>query len=138
KPSRCSRKRLRERARSCGTDRWASSRCRRSPREPSRLRARSRIIQVRCRLWAEGIPCRQYAPQESRIRSPISPPVAERLLNSWKARRSRAWKLLPTRNSEHNPVLDFVFRVSFARGKILDFHGPADITKETSEAIVNA
>jgi O-acetyl-ADP-ribose deacetylase (regulator of RNase III) len=28
--------------------------------------------------------------------------------------------------------------VSFDRGKILDFHGPADITKETTEAIVNA
>lgn len=33
---------------------------------------------------------------------------------------------------------DFALRVSFARGKILDFHGPADITKETTEAIVNA
>jgi len=35
-------------------------------------------------------------------------------------------------------VPDFALRVSFARGKILDFHGPADITKETTEAIVNA
>lgn len=33
---------------------------------------------------------------------------------------------------------DFVVRLSFERGKILDFHGPADITKETTEAIVNA
>ncbi|HST10931.1 MAG TPA: O-acetyl-ADP-ribose deacetylase [Terriglobales bacterium] len=33
---------------------------------------------------------------------------------------------------------DFVLRVTFDRGKILDFHGPADITKETTEAIVNA
>jgi O-acetyl-ADP-ribose deacetylase len=35
-------------------------------------------------------------------------------------------------------VPDFVLRVSFDRGKILDFCGPADITKETTEAIVNA
>ena len=33
---------------------------------------------------------------------------------------------------------DFALRVSLDRGKILDFHGPADITKETTEAIVNA
>lgn len=32
----------------------------------------------------------------------------------------------------------FVVRLSFAGGKILDFAGPADITKETTEAIVNA
>jgi O-acetyl-ADP-ribose deacetylase len=35
-------------------------------------------------------------------------------------------------------VSDFVLRVTFDRGKTLDFHGPADITKETTEAIVNA
>jgi O-acetyl-ADP-ribose deacetylase len=35
-------------------------------------------------------------------------------------------------------VPDFALRVSLDRGKILDFHGPADITKETTEAIVNA
>jgi len=35
-------------------------------------------------------------------------------------------------------VDDFSVRLSFERGKILDFHGPADITKETTEAIVNA
>jgi O-acetyl-ADP-ribose deacetylase len=35
-------------------------------------------------------------------------------------------------------VDDFVVRLSFERGKTLDFHGPADITKETTEAIVNA
>ena len=33
---------------------------------------------------------------------------------------------------------DFALRVSLARGRILDFHGPADITKETTDAIVNA
>lgn len=33
---------------------------------------------------------------------------------------------------------DFTVRLSFAGGKIVDFHGPADITKETTEAIVNA
>ena len=33
---------------------------------------------------------------------------------------------------------DFALRLSFERGKTLDFHGPADITKETTEAIVNA
>ena len=33
---------------------------------------------------------------------------------------------------------DFTVRVSFEGGKLLDFHGPADITKETTEAIVNA
>jgi O-acetyl-ADP-ribose deacetylase (regulator of RNase III) len=35
-------------------------------------------------------------------------------------------------------VPDFVLRVAFDGGKILDFHGPADITKESTEAIVNA
>jgi O-acetyl-ADP-ribose deacetylase (regulator of RNase III) len=35
-------------------------------------------------------------------------------------------------------VSDFAVRVSLDRGKLLDFHGPADITKETTEAIVNA
>lgn len=33
---------------------------------------------------------------------------------------------------------DFALRVSLERGKTLDFHGPADITKETTDAIVNA
>src|SRR5947207_7410844 len=33
---------------------------------------------------------------------------------------------------------DFIARLAFACGKTLDFHGPADITKETTEAIVNA
>jgi O-acetyl-ADP-ribose deacetylase len=32
----------------------------------------------------------------------------------------------------------FVVRLSFAGGKIVDFAGPADITKEATEAIVNA
>jgi O-acetyl-ADP-ribose deacetylase len=35
-------------------------------------------------------------------------------------------------------VDDFAVRLSFERSKTLDFHGPADITKETTEAIVNA
>jgi O-acetyl-ADP-ribose deacetylase (regulator of RNase III) len=35
-------------------------------------------------------------------------------------------------------VHDFAVRVSFEGGKLLDFHGPADITKETTDAIVNA
>jgi O-acetyl-ADP-ribose deacetylase len=35
-------------------------------------------------------------------------------------------------------VADFALRVSFDRGKLLDFQGPADITKEATEAIVNA
>ena len=35
-------------------------------------------------------------------------------------------------------MTDFVVRVSFEKGKLLDFVGPADITKETTEAIVNA
>jgi O-acetyl-ADP-ribose deacetylase (regulator of RNase III) len=35
-------------------------------------------------------------------------------------------------------VDDFAVRLSFERGKTLYFHGPADITKETTEAIVNA
>jgi O-acetyl-ADP-ribose deacetylase len=35
-------------------------------------------------------------------------------------------------------VHEFVVRLSFAGGKILDFAGPADITKETTQAIVNA
>jgi O-acetyl-ADP-ribose deacetylase len=35
-------------------------------------------------------------------------------------------------------VDDFAVRLSFERGKSLDFRGPADITKETTEAIVNA
>jgi O-acetyl-ADP-ribose deacetylase len=33
---------------------------------------------------------------------------------------------------------DFVARLVFEGDKILEFHGPADITKETTEAIVNA
>ena len=33
---------------------------------------------------------------------------------------------------------DFAARLTFANGKTLELHGPADITKETSEAIVNA
>jgi O-acetyl-ADP-ribose deacetylase len=33
---------------------------------------------------------------------------------------------------------DFAARLTFANGKMLDLHGPADITKETTEAIVNA
>ena len=33
---------------------------------------------------------------------------------------------------------DFAARMTFAKGKTLEFHGPADITKETTEAIVNA
>src|ERR1700716_760847 len=33
---------------------------------------------------------------------------------------------------------DFAARMSFANGKTLEFHGPADITKETTDAIVNA
>ena len=33
---------------------------------------------------------------------------------------------------------EFVVRLHFAEGKLLDFAGPADITKETTEAVVNA
>src|ERR1700685_846901 len=33
---------------------------------------------------------------------------------------------------------DFAARLTFANGKSLELHGPADITKETTEAIVNA
>ncbi len=33
---------------------------------------------------------------------------------------------------------DFIARLTFANNKTLEFHGPADITKETTEAIVNA
>jgi O-acetyl-ADP-ribose deacetylase (regulator of RNase III) len=33
---------------------------------------------------------------------------------------------------------DFAARLTFANGKTLEFDGPADITKETTEAIVNA
>src|ERR1700685_3616494 len=33
---------------------------------------------------------------------------------------------------------DFAARLTFANGKTLELHGPADITKETTEAIVNA
>lgn len=33
---------------------------------------------------------------------------------------------------------DFVVRLTLEGGKLLDFHGPADITRETTEAIVNA
>jgi len=35
-------------------------------------------------------------------------------------------------------MLDFLARLNFPDAKILDFHGPADITKETTAAIVNA
>ena len=33
---------------------------------------------------------------------------------------------------------EFVLRLAFANNRLLDFAGPADITKETTEAIVNA
>jgi O-acetyl-ADP-ribose deacetylase (regulator of RNase III) len=33
---------------------------------------------------------------------------------------------------------DFAARLTFANGKTLELHGPTDITKETTEAIVNA
>ena len=33
---------------------------------------------------------------------------------------------------------DFAARLTFSNGKMLELHGPADITKETTEAIVNA
>ena len=33
---------------------------------------------------------------------------------------------------------DFAVRLSLAGGKLLDLHGPADITQETTDAIVNA
>ncbi len=33
---------------------------------------------------------------------------------------------------------DFAARLTFDNGKTLEFHGPADITRETTEAIVNA
>ena len=33
---------------------------------------------------------------------------------------------------------DFAARLTFANGKTFELHGPADITKETTEAIVNA
>src|SRR6202158_2403984 len=33
---------------------------------------------------------------------------------------------------------DFAARLTFSNGKTVEFHGPADITKETTEAIVNA
>src|ERR1700739_3763227 len=33
---------------------------------------------------------------------------------------------------------DFAARLTFPNGKTLEFRGPADITKETTEAIVNA
>ena len=35
-------------------------------------------------------------------------------------------------------MLDFVARITFGKGKTVEFLGPADITKETTEAIVNA
>src|SRR5271157_2689865 len=35
-------------------------------------------------------------------------------------------------------MYDFAARLTFANGKTLELHGPADITKETTEAIVNA
>ena len=33
---------------------------------------------------------------------------------------------------------DFAARLTFANGKTLELHGPADITKETTDAVVNA
>jgi len=35
-------------------------------------------------------------------------------------------------------MADFAARLTFPAGRTLEFHGPADITKETTEAIVNA
>jgi O-acetyl-ADP-ribose deacetylase (regulator of RNase III) len=36
------------------------------------------------------------------------------------------------------PMSNLAARLTFANGKTLELHGPADITKETTEAIVNA
>ena len=33
---------------------------------------------------------------------------------------------------------DFIAKLTFPEGKTIEFHGPADITKQTTEAIVNA
>jgi O-acetyl-ADP-ribose deacetylase (regulator of RNase III) len=35
-------------------------------------------------------------------------------------------------------MIDFQARLTFTNGKTLEFHGPADITKESTEAVVNA
>ncbi len=35
-------------------------------------------------------------------------------------------------------MTDFAARLTFANGKMVEFHGPADITKESTDAIVNA
>jgi O-acetyl-ADP-ribose deacetylase len=35
-------------------------------------------------------------------------------------------------------MTDFAARLTFVNGRTLEFHGPADITKETTDAIVNA
>ena len=35
-------------------------------------------------------------------------------------------------------MTDFAARLTFANGKTLEFHGPADITEESTDAIVNA
>jgi O-acetyl-ADP-ribose deacetylase len=40
--------------------------------------------------------------------------------------------------AKEDSVNDFAVRLTFAGGKLLDLQGPADITKETTEAIVNA
>ena len=35
-------------------------------------------------------------------------------------------------------VHDFAMRILLEHGKTIEFHGPADITRETTDAIVNA
>jgi O-acetyl-ADP-ribose deacetylase (regulator of RNase III) len=40
--------------------------------------------------------------------------------------------------SSGHAMSDFAARLTFADGKAIELHGPADITKETTEAIVNA
>src|ERR1700722_6735204 len=43
-----------------------------------------------------------------------------------------------TDRSSGHAMSDFAARLTFADGKAIELHGPADITKETTEVIVNA
>src|ERR1700730_10934689 len=121
----------------------------------------------RSRLWGAAIQWQRFMPPTWPIRSPTSRPEAARRWNSWKEKscresrrsrlRSRSTKatldfgpltpgtgLQNTRNDGKEVTLldtgvqTFTIRLVLDGGKAVEIYGPADITAETTDAIVNA
>src|SRR5205807_6152532 len=57
------------------------------------------------------------------------------LSNFWRAKDCTEWKRSRTRSDVAGHL---AIRLLLDGGKTVEFHGPADITKETTDAIVNA